>query len=93
MAKVLGCSPENNAELRKLRARLHLGRGEIAEVALVSKSLVDSWLSSEDSANFRPMPTKSLRLLKLELGLSPPAYVKLRKQAESRAAQIRGSAG
>lgn len=91
MANVLGCDPQNNAELRKVRASLHLSRQVIAELAGVSKSLVDSWLYDEDNRNFRPMPWKSLRLIQLELGLVKPAAIKLRRNAEESAAAIKGA--
>lgn len=91
MANVLGCNRLNNAELREIRTTLHLERHVIATIAGVSKSLVDSWLVSERSNGFRPMPTKSLRLLKLELGLAQPAYLEVCAAAEKRAAQIKGA--
>jgi transcriptional regulator with XRE-family HTH domain len=91
MAYVIGCDPGNNATLRKIRTDLHLSRLVIAEIAGVSKSLVDSWLVSPHSKNFRPMPKKSLRLIQLELGLEPPAYVAVRLAAEERAAAIKGA--
>lgn len=90
MANVLGCNPANNAELRKIRSNLDLGRVVIAELGGVSKSLVDSWLVGEDSRNFRPMPWKSLRLIQLELGLVRPAALKLRKAGERKIAAIKG---
>ena len=90
MANVLNCNPTHNAELRKIRTTYHLGRVFIAELAGVSKSLVDSWLVDETSRNFRPMPWKSLRLIKLELGLEDPAAIGVRKSAEEQAAAIRG---
>lgn len=90
MAKVLHCDPANNAELKKLRATYNLGRQLIATIAGVSKSLVDNWLVREDSPHFRPMPGKSLRLIQLELGLEKPSYVALRREAEKRAAAIKG---
>lgn len=91
MANVFGCDPANNAELRKIRTTYHLARPLIAELAMVSKSLVDSWLVSVDSPNFRPMPRKSLRLIQLEMGLAKPAALKLRKAAERQAAAIKGA--
>jgi len=90
MANVIGCNPINNAELRRIRTTLHLERPVIAMIAGVSKSLVDSWLVSEDSLYFRPMPTKSLRLLQLELGIEKPQFIGVRADAERRAAQIKG---
>ena len=91
MANVLGCNAAHNAELRKIRTTLHLSRQVIAEMAGVSKSLVDSWLVDQASPNFRPMPWKSLRLIQLELGLVKPAALKLRREAEESAAAIKGA--
>lgn len=90
MAKVLGCDPVNNAELKRIRSVLSLERARIAEITRTSKSLVDSWLVSDESPYFRPMPEKSLRLLKLELGIEEPSYIELRREAEERAAAIKG---
>lgn len=91
MANVLGCDPKNNAELKGIRTKYNLGRETIAEIGMVSKSLVDNWLVSEASPHFRPMPRKSLRLIKLELGIEKPAYNAFRKQAERRSAALKGA--
>jgi DNA-binding transcriptional regulator YiaG len=90
MAKLTDCDPENNLELKRIRKELNLERRRIAEIARVSQSLVDSWLVKPESEYFRPMPGKSLRLLKLELGLDTPRFKHVRKAAEARAAEIRG---
>jgi DNA-binding transcriptional regulator YiaG len=90
MAKLIECDPAHNAELRKLRTQLNLSRQQIADVAGVSKSLVDSWLVPEDSKYFRPMPKKSLRLVQLEIGLERPAFKHLRTAAKKFESEIRG---
>jgi DNA-binding transcriptional regulator YiaG len=90
MAKLIDCDSANNAELKVLRADLNLHRQMIATIARVSKSLVDSWLVKPDSQYFRPMPGKSLRLMKLELGIDPPGYRHLPKEAQKRSEAIKG---
>lgn len=87
---------KNNAELRQIITRLQLTRKEVKEITGASVSLVDSWLLPPDSRNFKPMRSKALRLLRLELGLDKPAYTKLRLRGEQKlkdlVADVKGAA-
>ncbi len=81
---------EVNAELKDLRAQLHLTRAQIADITHFAPSTVDAWLFPVDNPNARKMPDYAMRLLRLELGLDTPAYRHLREEAEELVKDLKG---
>lgn len=58
----------NNADqLRELKTLYGLTSQKVADILLVSKKAVDSWLVSSDSPNYRPMDDSRLDHLKCKL--------------------------
>jgi hypothetical protein len=92
MARVIGLDPLNNEELRRIRSQYHLSRKTIATICGVSESLVDLWLLPPGNKVFQAMPEKSMRLLKLELGLVASSFLHVREQGEKFKAKLLGVA-
>jgi uncharacterized protein YehS (DUF1456 family) len=70
-----------NAKLVRIMNReKDLTRLMVGEICGVSKACVDMWLRPADSANWRPMPDRSLRLLEFELGLRAPSYTRFHRE-------------
>jgi transcriptional regulator with XRE-family HTH domain len=68
--------PGNHAELVSIKAVHGLTVEDIANITLIARSTVTEWL-----AGSRPMPNRSMRLLKLELGLARPAWTAKQRAA------------
>jgi transposase-like protein len=56
----------NNKELRKLVEDYGITRTQVADLIGASPETVKNWLRSEDSANFRKMPSYALELIKIK---------------------------
>lgn len=58
----------SNAEaLRRLMDRHKLSRDRVAELCVVQRSTVDSWLAPMGAASYRAMPDRAIDLLELRL--------------------------
>ena len=57
----------NAAALRKLMDRNKLTRARVAELCVVGRSTVDSWLAPKEAASHRAMPDRAIDMLELRL--------------------------
>lgn len=71
MIKQTQADPANTLKLRELRHRFNLSARDISEITGIARSTVNEWLRLRFP---RPMPDRSLRLLKLELGIVRPGW-------------------
>lgn len=69
MAKQTKSSPQNREDLQRLKDAHDLTIEELATITGIARSTVNEWLAGD-----RPMPDRSMRLLKLELGIVKPAW-------------------
>lgn len=72
--------PTTNAKLVRIMSKEDdLTRELVGKICGVTKACVDMWLRPEGSANWRPMPERSLRLLEFELGTRAPSYTRFQR--------------
>jgi hypothetical protein len=73
--------PTTNAKLEKIMAKeKDLTRAMVGKICGVTKACVDMWLRPDESANWRPMPERLLRLLEFELGLRAPSFTRFHRE-------------